>query len=269
MRPMIIGAVIAVLVGFAAGFGVGRALTVPNPLLDAPLGVLDMHARVVPSYEGGQLVGMKIFSIRPTSALLTLGFQNGDVIVGVGDRGITTYGEAAAALQAASGTTVVHVKRRGQQVDIPCDACLAKLVQGAEASREAALVAAADGSTVDTIYRIPEGAITRIDEVTFEVKRSAVDHALAHMEQISEGARIVPAFEGGKTNGFKFFSVRGDSLYWALGLQNGDTITHINDIDLSATDHVSTDWPTIWQSNDIVLVGRRRGQPLTLTYHVK
>jgi type II secretory pathway component PulC len=46
-------------------------------------------------------------------------------------------------------------------------------------------------------------------------------------------ARIVPAFREGIAVGFKLFSIRPDSFYAKIGIENGDVIRSINDIDLN------------------------------------
>ena len=38
-------------------------------------------ARIVPEQEGGQVVGIRLFGIKPTSVLASMGFQNGDMLV--------------------------------------------------------------------------------------------------------------------------------------------------------------------------------------------
>ena len=41
-------------------------------------------------------------------------------------------------------------------------------------------------------------------------------------------ARIVPSFKDGVAQGFKLFSIRPDSIYSKIGIQNGDVIKRIS-----------------------------------------
>jgi membrane-associated protease RseP (regulator of RpoE activity) len=55
-----------------------------------------------------------------------------------------------------------------------------------------------------------------------------------NLNDIAMQARIVPAFRDGVAVGFKLFSIRPDSIYAELGIQNGDIVTSINDLDLNS-----------------------------------
>lgn len=51
-------------------------------------------------------------------------------------------------------------------------------------------------------------------------------------EEVQRGARLVPSLRDGKPFGLKVFAIRDDSLFAALGLKNGDTVTQVNGHDL-------------------------------------
>lgn len=77
--------------------------------------VLLRSGRIVPSLKDGAPVGMKLFGIRPTSALATLGMQNGDLVTDVGGHALTS---ADAALEAytklrSAKKIGVTIERRG------------------------------------------------------------------------------------------------------------------------------------------------------------
>src|SRR5205823_4874116 len=75
--------------------------------------------------------------------------------------------------------------------------------------------------------------IKKTGENSYEVQQDEVNKALNNLAELSTQARIVPAFEGGKTVGFKLFSIRPGSLYSKIGLQNGDVITRINGYEMT------------------------------------
>jgi general secretion pathway protein C len=83
----------------------------------------------------------------------------------------------------------------------------------------------------------PAGAwgagIKALDANNYEVPRSEVDRAINNLNDIAMQARLVPAFKDGVAEGFKLFSIRPDSLYSKIGIQNGDVVTRINGLDMN------------------------------------
>ncbi len=47
------------------------------------------QARIIPHMEAGQVVGLRLYGVRPTSLLASLGFQNGDTITHVDGQPVT------------------------------------------------------------------------------------------------------------------------------------------------------------------------------------
>ena len=66
--------------------------------------------------------------------------------------------------------------------------------------------------------------IKKIDDHHYQIERSTVNNALANLNDLAMQARIVPSFKNGQANGFKLFSIKPDSLYSKIGIQNGDVI---------------------------------------------
>lgn len=75
--------------------------------------------------------------------------------------------------------------------------------------------------------------IRQLDEHTTQLPRAELEGALSDLALLSSQARIVPAFKDGLTVGFKLFSIRPDSLYAKLGVQNGDVIKRIDGLELT------------------------------------
>lgn len=70
---------------------------------------------LVPAFEGGRAIGVKLFGIRPGSLLAALGFENGDIVTRVGTLEIVDPQNAFEAYQMlyeADATTVTY-RRRG------------------------------------------------------------------------------------------------------------------------------------------------------------
>lgn len=74
------------------------------------------------------------------------------------------------------------------------------------------------------------GDVRQVGEHAYEVAttKSLIDKLAEMDESPALQARIVPSFVEGKSQGFKLFAIRPDSVYDRLGFQNGDVIQRVN-----------------------------------------
>ncbi len=80
-------------------------------------------SRAVPAVEGGRVVGLKLFSIRPGSTLDELGLNNGDVVLRINGHELTSAEktlELYTSLPDAS-SIVVDIERRGAPLALHYD----------------------------------------------------------------------------------------------------------------------------------------------------
>jgi len=110
----------------------------------------------------------------------------------------------------------------------------------------------------------PDG-IKRIDDRHFQIERSTVNNALGNLNDLAMQARIVPSFKNGQANGFKLFSIKPDSLYSQIGIQNGDVIQRINGLDINSPDKALEAYGKLKSANALDLSVERNGQ--TVSYH--
>lgn len=110
--------------------------------------------------------------------------------------------------------------------------------------------------------------ITKNSETSYSVTQEEVDKALSNLSSLATQARIVPAFEGGEPVGFKLFSIRPNSLYSKIGIQNGDVITRINGYEINSPDKALEVYQKLKDSKSINVDLKRRGKPLTLEYGI-
>lgn len=68
---------------------------------------------------------------------------------------------------------------------------------------------------------------------SYEIDASDLDAALSNMAELSTQARMVPAFENGKSIGFKIFSIKPGSVYEKIGLKDGDIISKMNGYEMN------------------------------------
>ncbi len=124
----------------------------------------------------------------------------------------------------------------------------------------------------NTPVKEPAGAwgagIKALDGNNFEVPRSEVDRAINNLNDIAMQARLVPAFKDGNPEGFKLFSIRPDSLYSKIGIQNGDVITRINGLDMNDPAKALEVYTKLKDAPRIDVDIDRNGSPVRMTYNV-
>jgi general secretion pathway protein C len=110
--------------------------------------------------------------------------------------------------------------------------------------------------------------IKALSENDYEVPRSEIDKTLSNLNDVAMQARIVPAFKDGQAQGFKLFSIRPDSLYTKIGIQNGDVIRRINGYDLNSPEKALEIYSKLKEANRIDIQIERNGAVLNKTYNI-
>lgn len=81
-----------------------------------------------------------------------------------------------------------------------------------------------------------EKGITTVDESHVKISRAVLKELMDNAQLAAKGARVVPSVKDGKSNGFKLYAIRPDSVYARLGLRNGDTVTAVNGVQLDSAE---------------------------------
>ena len=111
--------------------------------------------------------------------------------------------------------------------------------------------------------------VRSLDEGHYEVSRSEVDAALAHLDKMAEQVRIVPAYRDGQPEGFKVFAIRPDSLFSKLGLTNGDVVRRINGFEMNSPANALEVYARLRDASRIDVEIDRGGSSLRRTYSVR
>jgi general secretion pathway protein C len=111
--------------------------------------------------------------------------------------------------------------------------------------------------------------IRALNENEYEVPRAEIDRTLGNLNEVAMQARIVPAFKDGQAQGFKLFSIRPDSIYSKIGVQNGDVIRRINGFDLNSPEKALEVYSKLKESSRIEIEIERNGAPIRKTYNVR
>lgn len=111
--------------------------------------------------------------------------------------------------------------------------------------------------------------IKATSENEYEVPRAEIDKTLANLNDVAMQARIVPAFKDGVAQGFKLFSIRPDSIYTKIGIQNGDVLKRINGYDLNSPEKALEVYSKLKESARIDIEIERNGASVRKTYNVR
>ncbi len=111
--------------------------------------------------------------------------------------------------------------------------------------------------------------IRAISENEYEVPRAEIDRTLANLNDVAMQARIVPAFKDGQAQGFKLFSIRPDSIYSKIGIQNGDVIKRINGFDLNSPEKALEIYGKLKEASRVDIEIERNGASMRKTYSVR
>lgn len=111
--------------------------------------------------------------------------------------------------------------------------------------------------------------VKQLSDNDYEIPRTEIDRTLANLNDVAMQARIVPHFKDGVAQGFKLFSIRPDSIYSKIGIQNGDVIKRINGFDLNSPEKALEVYSKLKESSRIDIEVERNGSAVRKTYQVK
>lgn len=101
----------------------------------------------------------------------------------------------------------------------------------------------------------------------FQIKRSAVDEALAQIDKLYTDIRAVPYFKDGKANGFKLLSVKRGSFFDKLGFRRGDILSTVNGTLLDIQSGLQT-FNKLKNESTFEVALERRGEQKTFNYEI-
>jgi general secretion pathway protein C len=111
-------------------------------------------------------------------------------------------------------------------------------------------------------------SIKATSENEYDISRAEVDKTLSNLNDVAMQARIVPAFKDGVATGFKLFSIRPDSIYSKIGIQNGDVIRRINGFEINSPDKALEAYSKLREAGRIEIEVERNGSVVRKAYNV-
>ncbi|MGQ0794026.1 MAG: type II secretion system protein GspC [Deltaproteobacteria bacterium] len=106
--------------------------------------------------------------------------------------------------------------------------------------------------------------IKEVNEGVYEIEQKMLDELLSDPNQLLTQARVIP-----QADGLKMFAIRPSSIFFKIGLRNGDTIHEINKVKLNNIENALSLFEDLRGQSSFSLDITRRGQRVTYEYKVK
>lgn len=111
--------------------------------------------------------------------------------------------------------------------------------------------------------------IQKISANEFNVDRTVIDKILENQSELMRAARIVPEQENGKVIGMRMFGIRSDTLLGVLGMESGDRLEKINGFEMGSPEKALEAYARLRTAEKLTVNVNRRGQPMTIDFHIK
>lgn len=111
--------------------------------------------------------------------------------------------------------------------------------------------------------------VLRVDSSTWQVRRDLVLEQFANFGSLSEQAQAVPYASQGQQQGFRLTKLKAGSLLQQIGLQDGDVLRKMNNLELRSPQEALQAYQQLQNAGTLRLEILRRNQPTTLTYELR
>lgn len=116
---------------------------------------------------------------------------------------------------------------------------------------------------------VSDPGIRKIGDATFAVSRATLDSTLANLDKTITEVKVVPNFEGGKVNGFKFSAIKQGSIFSKIGVQNGDVIQRLNGLDMNSVEKAVEALQRFKDAPNITVGISRNGKQISMEYTIR
>jgi general secretion pathway protein C len=116
---------------------------------------------------------------------------------------------------------------------------------------------------------VAAGGVREVAANHWLIERAKIDAALASLPQLLTQARLIPNFTGGKADGFRLLSMKPDSFFSEIGLQEGDVLRRINGVEVNDPQNLLKAFEQLRNEAAINVDLQRRAQSVTLAYEIR
>ena len=111
--------------------------------------------------------------------------------------------------------------------------------------------------------------VTKVSDTEYKVAREERDRIFSNLSEVATKARIVPSFKNGKPNGFKLFSIKPNSIFQKIGMQNGDVLQKVNGYEINSPEKALELYQKLKDSGTISVDLMRRGKPRAMSVEIE
>jgi general secretion pathway protein C len=115
----------------------------------------------------------------------------------------------------------------------------------------------------------PARGVLKNEGLNYTISRDLVRQSVNNMAQLMSAVRMTPYLKDGRPEGFRLTQIKDDSLFKAMGLQNGDILTSINGQSILAAEDVMRAYGAIKEGNSFTVSIMRNNRSTTLNYRVR
>jgi general secretion pathway protein C len=106
--------------------------------------------------------------------------------------------------------------------------------------------------------------ISKVGENEYEVSRELLEEVLSDPTNIIQQARVIP-----QEDGLRFFGIRSNSIFWKIGIKNGDTLHKINNVELNDVEKALSVFEELRSQSNFTIDFTRAGKQYTYEYNVR
>lgn len=108
-----------------------------------------------------------------------------------------------------------------------------------------------------------DSGIKQVNENEFQIERKMLDELLEDPTSILNQARVVP-----QKDGLRFFGIRRSSIFFKIGLRNGDIVHKINEVELNDVQNALGIFGSLKDQSQFSVDFTRRGKKHSYAYNV-
>ena len=114
-----------------------------------------------------------------------------------------------------------------------------------------------------------DSGIKKTGENTYTIKRELLEQLEQSPEKLYSQLRMVPhKDENGDIDGFQISGVRRDSVFYKLGMKNGDIVHSVNGYALTSVNATMEAYEALGGDGTYAFSLTREGQSITITIHI-
>ena len=115
-----------------------------------------------------------------------------------------------------------------------------------------------------------DGGVTKEGPNKYIVDQAVLDQLLENPEQLASQVRVIPhKDEGGQIDGYRLSGIRRNSIFYKLGVKNGDIIHNVNGMPLDSMSNAMDAYNSLGSSKNFSFEITRRRQKQNFDYEVR